>query len=491
METIITQTSPSEQDTSVVVTVDNTAVSESLSVSESEPSPASMESLLSVSLSPETSENMEVIIAAPHEIPTPPPLPIIPSLSTNVATFSVAYVSAGDMEAPLLMEETCRICCDAMASVALPCGSHFCKQCLATHWKNSIESRFGADPIFRCPDCQATQTDDIVLPCLEEGVALKLDSIRLQKALRSDRSIHACPGNNCTYLGFSSRQCADLECNSCGHTWEDRTFSLTRVLGRLVSCFDLRNALWKAFFTKSCPKCRSNIQKNGGCPHMTCLKCHHQFCWKCGKAWPHKGSCKAWIKTLFYVLFFIGGSIATLISCSIVYPSVGEVVVSILRWISIIIVAIGFVIVSVLLNKRVGQCYQRKGASVCCKRWACHIFIEGSLAGIGYGLWQSDYGKWVTILACGIGGTILVLLWCLLVRMDIRHINDQYALKPIYGMGQYTPETLLGKMIQWIVSKWKGDPAVFREKQLSKRPTATVLPSDVQLNQMEDGIIDL
>ena len=29
-----------------------------------------------------------------------------------------------------------------------------------------------------------------------------------------------------------------------------------------------------------CPKCRRFINKNGGCPHMTC-KCGHEFCWTC------------------------------------------------------------------------------------------------------------------------------------------------------------------------------------------------------------------
>ena len=32
---------------------------------------------------------------------------------------------------------------------------------------------------------------------------------------------------------------------------------------------------------KSCPKCGVAIDKNGGCDHMTCRMCKHQFCWRC------------------------------------------------------------------------------------------------------------------------------------------------------------------------------------------------------------------
>ncbi|KAF8343386.1 hypothetical protein F5887DRAFT_918607 [Amanita rubescens] len=32
---------------------------------------------------------------------------------------------------------------------------------------------------------------------------------------------------------------------------------------------------------KECGNCQSTIEKNGGCNHMTCKKCKHEFCWVC------------------------------------------------------------------------------------------------------------------------------------------------------------------------------------------------------------------
>ena len=37
------------------------------------------------------------------------------------------------------------------------------------------------------------------------------------------------------------------------------------------------------FSMHSCPGCRAIIEKNGGCNHMTCRRCQHQFYWCCGQ----------------------------------------------------------------------------------------------------------------------------------------------------------------------------------------------------------------
>lgn len=37
----------------------------------------------------------------------------------------------------------------------------------------------------------------------------------------------------------------------------------------------------KKLGAKPCPKCTAIIERNGGCPHMTCKVCGHHFCWHC------------------------------------------------------------------------------------------------------------------------------------------------------------------------------------------------------------------
>jgi ariadne-1 len=54
------------------------------------------------------------------------------------------------------------------------------------------------------------------------------------------------------------------------------------------------NVKWMVANTKRCPQCRSSIEKNGGCMHMTCRKeaggCGHEFCWLCRGSWKEHGS---------------------------------------------------------------------------------------------------------------------------------------------------------------------------------------------------------
>ena len=58
---------------------------------------------------------------------------------------------------------------------------------------------------------------------------------------------------------------------------------------------DSETANWITANTKDCPKCKSPIEKNGGCNHMTCRPaaggCGHEFCWLCFGDWRGHTSC--------------------------------------------------------------------------------------------------------------------------------------------------------------------------------------------------------
>jgi len=76
----------------------------------------------------------------------------------------------------------------------------------------------------------------------------------------------------------------------CGQDW---CFKCLRGAHRPVPCDLLQkwldqtnlgsdaNEQWIKLNTKACPKCKSNVEKNGGCMHMTCIQCRYEFCWLC------------------------------------------------------------------------------------------------------------------------------------------------------------------------------------------------------------------
>lgn len=41
------------------------------------------------------------------------------------------------------------------------------------------------------------------------------------------------------------------------------------------------NHIHNLLFEEPCPRCGIYIQKSGGCNHMHCQRCKHEFCWFC------------------------------------------------------------------------------------------------------------------------------------------------------------------------------------------------------------------
>lgn len=54
---------------------------------------------------------------------------------------------------------------------------------------------------------------------------------------------------------------------------------------RVTAEDNLATLNWLNKFTQDCPACKSPIEKNGGCNHMTCRTCGGHFCWVCRGQW--------------------------------------------------------------------------------------------------------------------------------------------------------------------------------------------------------------
>jgi len=58
---------------------------------------------------------------------------------------------------------------------------------------------------------------------------------------------------------------------------------------------EVENRKLKQHTTKPCPRCGVRIEKNGGCPHMTCHRvsggCGYEFCWQCLGPYHTSGEC--------------------------------------------------------------------------------------------------------------------------------------------------------------------------------------------------------
>ena len=72
-------------------------------------------------------------------------------------------------------------------------------------------------------------------------------------------------------------------------------------------------------YTKPCPNCGMQIQKNGGCRHMKCGKCEYELCWDCMghfAAYRHDdnvtcavvnfGKCSMYIFLILFMMYFYG-----------------------------------------------------------------------------------------------------------------------------------------------------------------------------------------
>lgn len=170
-------------------------------------------------------------------------------------------------------------------------GPTLCGDCLFEHVRTAIADSGLVEVDCPVGSCGAVLTYSEVNSAARGDSMLieRFDSLQMKQALGADENFVWCLNPNCgsgQYHedGIEAPIVTCFRCNtkSCFEhkiLWhEDFTCS---EYNADVRPLDQASADFIDLNTKGCPGCKSRIEKNEGCDHMTCTRCGHEFCWLC------------------------------------------------------------------------------------------------------------------------------------------------------------------------------------------------------------------
>lgn len=184
----------------------------------------------------------------------------------------------------------CPICFSSTTSnVSLNCGHFCCVDCFKDHIK--YWEYFGT---LSCFCCHCPLTPQNVKDLSGEEFSKKRLLALEEEIILADSTVRKCINQDCHMILLKKgiRYCNTIECN-CGtrFCWEcGRVDHAPLSCNNLkkwdrISNLDLSIEGWLSRHTQKCPKCKTAIEKNGHCIHMTCQNCKHEFCWNCFADW--------------------------------------------------------------------------------------------------------------------------------------------------------------------------------------------------------------
>jgi hypothetical protein len=144
-----------------------------------------------------------------------------------------------------------------------PClNMRCCDTCAFDYLSHKIHAKDVSETSLRCPGC--------VEPLSSTDVHRVLNGIRIQAVERTDLLARY---NDAMAAQSQIERSRDKRLQSFFPNINDTFDDLN------LSCWSMNND------TRRCPGCRFLIEKNGGCQHMTCIKCRHEFWWCCGQSY--------------------------------------------------------------------------------------------------------------------------------------------------------------------------------------------------------------
>ncbi|GAB1744327.1 hypothetical protein NU219Hw_g1473t1 [Hortaea werneckii] len=196
--------------------------------------------------------------------------------------------------------------------------SRLCTQCLHSWIASELDSK-GCEGI-KCPECPQTLQHPDVRQAASQETFKAYDTLATRNALSTLAEFAWCLNPQCGSGQVNIQNQNFMDCASCrfrqclrhqvawhmGETCEQYEY---RSSGAKARADEAKTEATLKTMSKLCPNknCGWRIEKTGGCEHMTCRRCRHEFCWQCMAAQSeikrigneaHKSWCKFHSKNL-------------------------------------------------------------------------------------------------------------------------------------------------------------------------------------------------
>ena len=197
----------------------------------------------------------------------------------------------------------CHICCNNGDEVVIPletvttkCSKFkqrtLCESCLSNHIKQMVmkQNYNNIQCLCNSDGCNVKYDYETIRKHTTKDVFQRYDVGLLHEALESNPEFCWCSNEGCGsgQLHGQRHNYPRMRCHACSTT-TCFTHRCAWHVGRTCQEYEqdaarsdevsLLQLLAKTDFRR-CPNCNNGIEKNGGCPHMTC-RCKHEFCWHC------------------------------------------------------------------------------------------------------------------------------------------------------------------------------------------------------------------
>jgi len=259
------------------------------------------------------------------------------SLGSRMLASSLILRSKNDSRTKLGgTHETCEICLAEIAEddemLGLRCGHSYCSTCWHGYLSTELGGNLGGRRAIRtaCPDPSCTElVTTELLQRVAPALRLRFDEHLLDAFVGGNRGIMRwCPGPDCRRIAIKPRDgilnvgfgcsngntmfcggkdgCGGRFCFLCGGEPHGGLCPVEALQAQgnqeqneegpnnplATETPDVPNPVNPI---QRCPKCKSPIEKNGGCNHMTCTQCSCHFCWLCNAEYTDGGHfCGRW-----------------------------------------------------------------------------------------------------------------------------------------------------------------------------------------------------